>query len=74
LKPLIGVGEELVETWKAISEAYGPNVTGRQVREIVRARHEELKTPEERLPERLQEINNLIRRVGVSVDDPSDLA
>jgi hypothetical protein len=48
---------ELAETWKQIVEAYGPDVTGAEVRRSVQARLEETKPPEQRLPWTLQEFN-----------------
>ena len=65
---------ELVETWTAVVEAYGPNVSGRQVREVVRARREELKAPEERLPERLGNLHAQLRSLSYSADFASDWA
>jgi hypothetical protein len=67
LKPLMHDGEAMREIWHRVVEQHGPNPTGRQVREFVVVRREELKRPEERLPGNLRDVDNWIGDVESSL-------
>ena len=69
LMPLRYQPEMLIAAWTQVVEEHGLQATGRQVREVVRARRDEQKSPEEQLPERLQALDRGLRFMLNANDD-----
>jgi len=65
----------LVETWEQVIARYGPNPTGKQVREVVQERRKEVREtlhPETALPYRLRELNDRLLSVRDEVAELSE--
>jgi len=60
LRPLLWSRKAMLHAWQEVVERHGPDPTGPQVRRVVRARVEELKRPEEKLPHRLRELDRCL--------------
>jgi len=69
LRPLRYEPNALATAWRQVLDRHGPEATGVQVRAIVRALREEMKSPEERLPEALRDLNLALRHVGYYADE-----